>query len=753
MRTRVMLILYLALVLGLLLAAVPSAGSMASPVAGPPPAGTPQGPVKAPSTCPLDLTGQPAGRQVGTVRMHLDSVSVPHLSVRPVTPTDSGTGWQRIAWEDFEGALTDPPWRSSDFSSMDGGEYLWGQRDCRALSGSTSVWAGGGGTDGGSLNCGDTYANNLLTWLRYGPVDLSQASDAELQFSLWADVEGDAQGPVIIDKISWLASIDGSHTYAGYATSGQTGDWIPEGLDLSNVPLLGDITGEPEVYLGWVFESNESNPINYEGAFVDDVALWVYADPPPTPPPPTSTLPITRHTTLADFAGGRSHDSTVVEAEQGDGALTLAMQVDTLGAWERLPSLLGALFDFAAVTAKGHLFIIGGNAPGGQYQRGVYSAAIQDDGLLGHWANVAELPQALTAHTAAVANGHLFVIGGFNANGFQATVFSAPVNDDGTLDEWKTLPALPEPLAVNASVSAHGYIYVLGGRKSHDPVIVSDNIYRAKVNANGTLSDWETLLTPLPRSSMWHEAVVACDHIYMIAGQDAVINEYSAVYQTEIHPDGSLGVWKEAIALPKTLAAHAAATIRGGILVTGGWSTPDPSGSVQRNVYWAPLGPDCSLGSWVELTPLPYSTYRHALAATGRYVYSLGGVGAASRTFASVLMASLQLGASPVEQGAFNHQFHLGDTYTIGALRWTEEGSGDAQVRLRYRVGDAGTGEYGPWSDYTLTNPITIDALGGFLEYQLQFEDGGGLGERYVTEVSIDIAAPHLVYLPLVVKD
>jgi hypothetical protein len=573
-----------------------------------------------------------------------------------------------------------------------------------------------------------------------------------MQFALWGDVEGDERGPVLIDKIQWLASIDG-RSYHGLATAGQTGDWIPVYLNLSSLPGFGDITGEPPVYLAWGLESNESNPINYEGAFVDDAALWVYTGPLPAPPPPspTSTSQITCHTTVADFSGGRSLDSTVVVTRYMDGALTLARQAE-LGEWERLPSLPGELFDFAAVTAQGYLFVIGGNAPGGRHQRQVYSAVIQDDGLLGHWVEVAELPQALSAHAAVVVNDHLFVLGGFNADGFQATVFSALINDDGTLVPWTLLPPLPEPLAIGAAVSAHGYIYVLGGRKSVQPVTVSGNIHRAKVNADGNLGDWETLATHLPRPSMWHEAVVTCDHLYVMAGQDAGIYEYRDVYQAEIHPDGSLGAWSPAAFLPNTLAAHAATAIRGGILVAGGWSSPDPVSTVQKNVYWAPLGPDCTLGNWVALTPLPFRTYKHALAATDRYIYSLGGAGPTSWTSASVLMAPLQAGNHSVQQGIFNHRFDLRNGYLTGTLRWTAEGSDDTQISLRYRVGDDEAGEYGPWSAYTSITPLAVNASGGHLEYQLRFENGSGLGVKYVTEVCLDITTASL-YLPLVVKD
>jgi hypothetical protein len=683
--------------------------------------------------------------------MHFDSLSVPSPSVRSMAPTSNGSGWQRIEFQDFEGAFPDPPlWRSLANMADDGLIYFWDDRDCRALSGSYSAWSIGS-RSGGGPDCGAAYANGVLNAMIYGPFDLSQATDAELQFALWADVEGD--GANWIDQVRWGASIDGEVFY-GYRTAGQTGDWVPANLNLDSLPTLGDLMGHPEVYVSWEFESNESNPTSYEGAFVDDAALWVYVDPPPTPPPTPPTLPITRHTTLADFAGGRSHDGTVVEAQQGDGALALAAQAEALGAWERLPSLPRELLHFGAVTAKGHLFIIGGNSPDGGYQRRVYSTAIQDDGLLGHWVELTEtpLPQALMGHAAVVANDHLFVLGGFNSNGIQATVYSAPINDDGTVGEWNTnLPALLEPLLYHAAVSAHGYIYVLGGQKSIEPLIVSDTVYQTKVNAKGTLGGWEALPGPLPLPSQWHAVVATCDHFYLIGGADAT-EERNHVYQAVIQTDGSLGEWSPTSPLPKSLVVPAAAATRGGILVTGGWHSPDPVFSSQRHVYWAPLGPDCTLGSWIELTPLPYPTHGHALAATDCYVYNLGGMNAAPRYFASVLMALLQLDDSSVQQGVFNHQFYLGDNYAIESLRWTEEGNGDTEISLRYRVG-ANSGEYGPWSDYTSTNPIAVNALGGYLEYQLEFEGGNGLSDKYVTEVSLSIT-PTLnpVYLPLVVK-
>lgn len=717
---------------------------------GPPPTSTPQGALQAPSTYPLDLTSQPASQQAGANQMYLGAKESSSSSVPPVVVTNNDTSWHRVIREDLEGTFPPPGWALHDFSSTDGGEYFWGQRDCKALSGGYSLWAGAGGLDGSSLTCGETYANNLFTWLIFGPLDLAQATDAELQFDLWADVEGDMGD--LVDVIFWGASINGGDSFDGWALAGQTGDWVPEELDLSNVPGLGNLTGQPEVYIAWVFRSNGNNPVAYDGAFVDNVAVWTYTNPPPTPPPMPLTLPITRHTTLADFAGGRSHDGTIVAVDQGDGALALAAQANSPGTWERLPSLPARLVSFAAVAAKGHLFVIGGLSYETAYQHHVYSAPIQDDGLLGRWVEVAQLPQALRAHAAVVANDHVFVLGGLNNYGLQSTVFSARINDDGTLDSWSTLPNLPVPLSVHAAVSAHGYIYVLGGRTAIDPALVSDAIYRARVGAHGTLGEWETLPTRLPLPSQWHVAVAACNHLYLIGGADTT-SERSHIFRAPIQADGSLGAWSPTNPLPKTLITHAAVAARGGILVTGGWSSGDPVFVSQKQVYWAPLNQDCSLGDWLEASPLPYATDTHVLVATDRNVYNLGGTNAENHFFASVLMAPLHLDDSPMRQGTFNHQFHLGRSQTIESLRWTEEGSGDTQISVRYRVEDPATGAYGPWSDYTSTSPIPVNAIGGYLEYQLKFEAGSGPSEKRVTEVSLSINELPSVYLPIVVKD
>jgi hypothetical protein len=760
-KTKRVLIAWLAFIVGLLVAAA-LVGLPASQAAGPPPTGTPQM-VKLSHPFSSDLVAMPAGQPMKIVHVRRTLPGVPSFSMSPATvKLDGASGWQKIMAQDFEGTFPPPGWQVFDDSSTDGGEYLWGKRDCKALSGSYSMWAGGGGSSGERLACTDTYTSNLKTWLAYGPVDLSQVTDAELQFSLWGDILGQGTNPV--DLLFWGASTD-DVTYYGLNRAGQTHGWIPSSLDLTKIGdpnhpgSFFNFTGQPKVYVAWLFISTDTNRTAYNGAFVDDAALWVYSPPSPTPPLPTPTLPVTRHTTLADFAGGRSYDGSIVDIQQGDGALALAAQASVLGGWERLPGLPTKLAQFAAVIAQDHLFIVGGNSPvvsgdpSTGYQRRVYSSPIADDGRLGHWQETTSLPQALIAHGAVVANGHVFVVGGFNDYGVQDTVFSAPINPDGSLGTWSELSALPQPLARPGVVAAHGYLYVLGGQRLD--LSVSDKVYRAAIHANGTIGDWLLLPDPLPvryppqpmAGLKSFVALVLNNFLYILGGDDNVIG-WNYVFRASIGSNGDLGAWEIISYLPQLLHAHAGVATRGGILIAGGLDLDD---FAQKAVYWAAAQPDGSLGPWIAQPGLFYETYNSQLVASDTHVYNLGGRITDPEMFSSILAAPL-LTTTQVLTGSFNHQFELGQSYLIRQLRWQEAGN-LGQVQIRYRVASSG-GIYGLWSAFTLTQPVSVNAVGTALEYEFLYQhQGSAPNDKVINQVEIELSPVQPVYLPIVLKN
>jgi bacillopeptidase F (M6 metalloprotease family) len=99
----------------------------------------------------------------------------------------------------------------------------------------------------------------------YGPFGLTSATAADLSFKLWLNSESDW------DFVCRGASINGVDFY-GICTSGATGDWIDRVLDLSNVPTLGNLMGQSDVWIMLEFYSDSM--ANYaEGGYVDDIVL------------------------------------------------------------------------------------------------------------------------------------------------------------------------------------------------------------------------------------------------------------------------------------------------------------------------------------------------------------------------------------------------------------------------------------------------------------------------------------------------
>jgi len=187
-------------------------------------------------------------------------------------------GWAEIMTEGFEG-----PWPASGWAVFDAddppslnGEYYWGVTTCfdYGASGDHKAVPHAAGADA-SYTCWQPYPSNVNSWMVYGPFDLRDATAAELYFSFWLDSELDH------DYLEWWVGTDPADLWqAGWATGDsrtQTPDgWIYFNLDLSSVPGDGgliDFTGEPRVWIGFAFRSDDHVDADHYGAWLDDIAL------------------------------------------------------------------------------------------------------------------------------------------------------------------------------------------------------------------------------------------------------------------------------------------------------------------------------------------------------------------------------------------------------------------------------------------------------------------------------------------------
>ena len=222
-------------------------------------------------------------RPPGEVSDPQEAYQAPDIA-RLLAPTE----WTILLYEGFEGfspptftvpfspTLGTGPWTVYDFG-RDGFRRSWGATDYYYYYNgvdSQSVWPASFGAD--ALDPWiNWYTNNLYSWLDYGPIDLTNMADIFVSFGLWYDTEPQW------DWMYFCASIDGTNYSCDY-WSGYSGGWTDQAYWLTSY------AGYSQVWLAWVFKSDETVSTGYEGPFVDEIWVWgndISAPPPPTPPP------------------------------------------------------------------------------------------------------------------------------------------------------------------------------------------------------------------------------------------------------------------------------------------------------------------------------------------------------------------------------------------------------------------------------------------------------------------------------------
>jgi len=177
----------------------------------------------------------------------------------PENSEESRSGWQNIMTDDFEGAFPGV-WDVHAHTGYT--DAYWGKDGYRSYSPSYSAFCAKSGSAG--VDPPADYPNDMLAWMIYGPFSLADATDAELNFYLWLDSE------YTYDYLWCMASINGNNFY-GSGLSGTSSGWESKSFDLTDVYTLGDLCGESQVWIAFIFQS-DSMVTDY-GAFLDDVEL------------------------------------------------------------------------------------------------------------------------------------------------------------------------------------------------------------------------------------------------------------------------------------------------------------------------------------------------------------------------------------------------------------------------------------------------------------------------------------------------
>ena len=280
---------------------------------------------------------------------------------------------------------------------------------------------------------------------------------------------------------------------------------------------------------------------------------------------------------------------------------------DSLGAWTTATSLPGPLGQSQAIVTSSRVYLLGGFI-GGSYVSTVYTAPINEDGTLGAWTtDTNSLPGTSSGSQAVVTSNRVYLLGGNSSR-----VYTAPINEDGTLGTWTTGTSLPGVSSGSQAVVTSNRVYLLGGNSSR--------VYTAPINGDGTLGTWTTD-TSLPVALSNFQAIVTSNRVYLLGGGNNS-GYVSTVYTAPINGDGTLGAWTTASSLPSTLGLSQAIVTSNRVYLLGGLI----GGSYVSTVYTAPINEDGTLGAWTtDTNSLPGDLSLSQAIVTSNRVYLLGG--------------------------------------------------------------------------------------------------------------------------------
>jgi hypothetical protein len=207
--------------------------------------------------------------------------------------------------------------------------------------------------------------------------------------------------------------------------------------------------------------------------------------------------------------------------------------------------------------------------------------------------------------------GRYYLIGGYGSSGNLSSVYSAPINSDGTLGSFRTETSLPDGRSKVACFVIKDKLYVVGGDAS--------TVYRTTVNNDGTLNSWETL-SDFPVFFYTAVSLLIKDRIYIFGAYDG---NNSYIYYTTYDSDGNIGSWNYVSNMLNNLCYLAVACTDNYVFSIGGWSS---SNYQQTNAaYRAPISSDGSIGDWTQISDGPITASAAQPVIAGNMIHFIGG--------------------------------------------------------------------------------------------------------------------------------
>lgn len=208
--------------------------------------------------------------------------------------------------------------------------------------------------------------------------------------------------------------------------------------------------------------------------------------------------------------------------ERGLSKDTLASRIradGSLGPWTPAPSIPAGRYHHTTATFGRWIYLVGGLAKSSLADTA--RATVGEDGTVSGWTAMTALPAPRSHHASLVHDGALYVFGGADVgtSDFYTDVLRAPIAEDGTLGQWSKVADLPENGGALSVIELGGFVYAFGGVKgSRAGLEVISTVRRAAFQPDGSLGSWEDAAKlPTARGHV-HQTPLVGGHVFSIGG-------------------------------------------------------------------------------------------------------------------------------------------------------------------------------------------------------------------------------------------
>jgi N-acetylneuraminic acid mutarotase len=280
--------------------------------------------------------------------------------------------------------------------------------------------------------------------------------------------------------------------------------------------------------------------------------------------------------------------------------------------WSGGPAMPVGRTEAGSAIADGKLFVFGGYS--GSWRPSSRSDVYNPQ--TNTWSQIADLPKPVNHIGTAVDGKNIYIAGGYVAKNPVGQIFATKDVWKYNIDtnSWSPMPALPLARASGGLAVVDGKLHFFGGADINR----QDKGNHWTLDLNGGTSWSPAAPFPNPRTHMG--VAVLGGKIYAIGGQHDVDEDLVTQNSVHVWDPANPSQWREVASLPKARSHISSSTfvMNGKIIVAGG-ETAHEKFMADVTAY------DPLSNSWQELTPLPQARLAGVAASFGNKILFTGG--------------------------------------------------------------------------------------------------------------------------------